>query len=85
MHRIHREDIEGKETMAIEITKEQQRMIDLAIASGAFRSPDDLIGTALAMLFEEIEDGIISDARGGEPRFTLDEVEAELRALGKIK
>ncbi len=71
--------------MAIEITKEQQRMIDLAIASGAFRSPDDVIGTALAMLFEEIEDGIISDARGGEPRFTLDEVEAELRALGKIK
>ena len=39
--------------MAIEITKEQQRMIDLAIASGAFRSPDDVIGTALAMLFEK--------------------------------
>ena len=37
--------------MAIEITKEQQRMIDLAIASGAFRSPDDVIGTALAVLF----------------------------------
>ena len=71
--------------MAIEITNEQQRMIDLAIASGAFRSPDDVIGTALAMLFEEIEDGIISEARRDEPRFTLDEVEAELRALGKIK
>jgi hypothetical protein len=37
------------------------------------------------MLFEEIEDGIVSDARKVEPRFTLDEVEAELRALGKIK
>jgi hypothetical protein len=37
------------------------------------------------MLFEEIEDGIVSDARAGEPRFTFDEVEAELRTLGKIK
>jgi hypothetical protein len=36
------------------------------------------------MLFEEIEDGIISEARRDEPRFTLDDVEAELRALGKI-
>ena len=71
--------------MAIEITKEQQRMIDIAIASGAFRSPDDVIGTALAMLFDDIEDRIIADARENEPRFTLDEVEAELRALGKIK
>jgi Arc/MetJ-type ribon-helix-helix transcriptional regulator len=71
--------------MAIEITKEQQRMIDLAIASGAFRSPGEVIGTALAMLFEEIGDGIVSDGRAAEPRFTLDEVEAELRAAGKIK
>lgn len=71
--------------MAIEITKEQQRMIDLAIASGAFRSPDDVIGTALTMLFEEIEDGIVSEARRDEPRFALDEVEAELRALGNIE
>ncbi len=71
--------------MTIEITDEQQRMIDLAIASGAFRTPGDVIGTALAMLFEEIEDGIVSDARASEPRFTLEEVEAEFRALGKIK
>jgi Arc/MetJ-type ribon-helix-helix transcriptional regulator len=71
--------------MTIEITEEQQRIIDLAIASGVFRTPGDVVETALAMLFEEIEDGIVSDARAGEPRFTLDEVEAELRALGKIK
>jgi len=71
--------------MAIEITKEQQRMIELAIASGAFESPGEVVGAALAMLFEEIQDGIISEARASEPRFTLDEVEAELRALGKIK
>jgi Arc/MetJ-type ribon-helix-helix transcriptional regulator len=74
--------LKEQETMAIEITKEQQRMIDLAVASGAFRSPDEVIGTALAMLFEELEDGIVSQ---NEPRFTLDQVEAELRALGKIK
>jgi Arc/MetJ-type ribon-helix-helix transcriptional regulator len=71
--------------MAIEITREQQRMIDLAIASGAFRSPDDVIATALSMLFEDVEDGIVSEARQHEARFTLDEVEAELKALGKIK
>ena len=44
-----------------------------------------MIGTALAMLFEEVKDGIVSNARAGDPHFTLDEVEAELRALGKIK
>ena len=52
--------------MAIELTKEQQRIIDLASASGAFRSAEEVIGTALAMLFEEVEDGIVSDARAGE-------------------
>jgi len=71
--------------MTIELTKEQQRMIDLALASGTFHNPDEVIGAALAMLYADIEDGIISDARAGEPRFSLDEVEAELRALGKIK
>lgn len=43
------------------------------------------IRTALAALYEDIEDGIISEARAGEPRFSLDEVEVELRSLGKIK
>jgi Arc/MetJ-type ribon-helix-helix transcriptional regulator len=37
--------------MAIEVTKEQQQVIDLAIASGAFQSPGEVIETALAMLF----------------------------------
>ena len=73
------------EAMTIELTDEQKRMIDLAVASGAYHDPDEVIGTALAMLYEDIEDGIISDARAGEPRFSLDEVEAELRSLGKIK
>jgi Arc/MetJ-type ribon-helix-helix transcriptional regulator len=71
--------------MTIELTKDQERMVDLAVASGAYRSSDEVIGAALAMLFEDIEDGAVSDARAEEPRFTLDEVEAELRALGKIK
>ena len=72
--------------MTIEITQEQQRMIDLAITSGAFRNPNDVVATALAMLFEEIEDGIVSQARSHEPRFSLDEAEAELTpsALGRL-
>jgi len=49
--------------MTIELTDEQKRMVDLAVASGAYHSSDEVIGTALAMLYEDIEDGIISDAR----------------------
>lgn len=70
--------------MTIELTTVQQRMIDLAIASDAYHNSDEAIGAALALLYEDIEDGIISDARAEEPRFSMDEVEAELRALGKI-
>jgi hypothetical protein len=44
-----------------------------------------VIVTALAMLAEDIEDGAVSEARSREPRFTLAEVEAELRALGKLE
>jgi Arc/MetJ-type ribon-helix-helix transcriptional regulator len=77
--------LKDNEAMTIELTKEQQRMVDLAVASGTFHNPYEVIRAALAMLYEDIEDGIISDARAGEPRFSLDEVEAELRALGKIK
>jgi hypothetical protein len=36
------------------------------------------------MLAEDIEDGAVSENRAHEPRFTLAEVEAELRALGKL-
>jgi len=50
-----------------------------------YHNSGEVIGTALTMLHEDIEDGIISDARAGELRFSLDEVEAELRALGKIR
>jgi Arc/MetJ-type ribon-helix-helix transcriptional regulator len=71
--------------MTIELNPEQQRVIDLAIQSGAYQSSDEVIATALAMLAEDIEDGAISEERKHEPRYTLDEVEAELRALGKLR
>ena len=71
--------------MAIELTQDQQRMINLAVESGAYHNTDEVIGAALAMLYENVEDNVISDARAMEPRFSLDEVEAELRSLGKIK
>ena len=71
--------------MVIDLKPEQQRMIDLAIQSGAFHNSNEVIVTALAMLAEDIEDGAVSEARSREPRFTLAEVEAELRALGKLE
>jgi Arc/MetJ-type ribon-helix-helix transcriptional regulator len=71
--------------MTIELKPEQQRVIDSAIRSGAYHSSDEVIATALAMLAEDIEDGAVSEARKHEPRSTLDDVEAELRALGKLK
>jgi Arc/MetJ-type ribon-helix-helix transcriptional regulator len=71
--------------MVIDLKPEQQRLIDLAIQSGVYHNPNEVIATALSMLAEDIEDGTISEARSREPRFTLGEVEAELRALGKLE
>ena len=48
--------------MTIELKPEQQRMIDLAIQSGAYHNPEEVISTALAMLAEDIEDGAVSHA-----------------------
>ena len=71
--------------MTIELKPEQQRVIDLAIRSGAYQNSDEVIDTALSMLAEDIEDSLVSNSRSGEPRSSLAEVEAELRALGKLK
>jgi Arc/MetJ-type ribon-helix-helix transcriptional regulator len=71
--------------MTIELSPEQQRVVDLAIQSGAYRDSDEVVATALSMLAEDIEDGAVSQVRQNEPRSTLAEVEAELRALGKLK
>jgi Arc/MetJ-type ribon-helix-helix transcriptional regulator len=71
--------------VAIDLKPEQQRVIDMAIQSGAYHDSDEVIATALSMLAEDIEDGALSEARSHEQRFTLAEVEEELRALGKLK
>ena len=71
--------------MVIDLQPEHQRVIDLAIQSGSYRNPNEVIATALSMLAEDIEDGTVSEARNHEERFTLAEVEAELRALGKFE
>jgi Arc/MetJ-type ribon-helix-helix transcriptional regulator len=71
--------------MTIELSPDQQRVVDLAIQSGAYRSSDEVIATALSMLAEDIEDEAVAKSRVHEPRSTLAEVEAELQALGKLK
>jgi Arc/MetJ-type ribon-helix-helix transcriptional regulator len=71
--------------MVIDLEPEQQRVIDLAISSGAFHNSSEVISTALSMLAEDIEDGSISTARRTEPRATLAELEIELRSLGKLE
>ncbi len=71
--------------MVIEIEADQARVIELAIESGAFHDSSEVIAAALSMLAEDLEDGAVSEARRDEPRFTLAEVEAELRALGKLE
>ena len=49
--------------MVIDLKPEQQRVIDLAIQSGAYHDSDEVIATALSMLAEDIEDGAVSEAR----------------------
>jgi Arc/MetJ-type ribon-helix-helix transcriptional regulator len=49
--------------MTIDLKPEQQRIIDLAIQSGAYHNPDEVISTALSMLAEDIEDGAVSEVR----------------------
>jgi Arc/MetJ-type ribon-helix-helix transcriptional regulator len=71
--------------VTIELKPEHQRMVDLAIQSGVYRNSDEVIAKALSMLSEDIEDEAIAEQRVQEARFTLEDVEAELRALGKLK
>ena len=71
--------------MTIQLNPDQQHVIDLAIRSGAYRDPAEVISLALSMLAEDLEDGAVSESRSQEPRFSLAEVESELRSLGKLK
>ena len=68
--------------MTIELKPEHQRVIDRAIHSGAFHDPEEVIGAALELLAEDIEDVAVSKTREHEPRVTLEQVKAELRAHG---
>ena len=40
--------------MTVELKPEQQRVIDLAIQSGAYRDPAEVLGQALEMLREQL-------------------------------
>ncbi len=71
--------------MTIELKPEDQRIVDLAIQSGAYHTAGDVIGSALSMIAEDLEDGAKAEERKHEPRFPLAEVEEELRALGMLK
>ena len=41
--------------------------------------------TALEVLTEDVDDVAVTRARENEPRVSLEEAEAELHALGKLK
>jgi Arc/MetJ-type ribon-helix-helix transcriptional regulator len=71
--------------MTIEITAEHQRIIEQVIHSGVYRDAHDVIGAALEALAEDVDDVAVTRARAHEPRVSLEAVEAELRALGKLK
>ena len=43
--------------MAIELKPEQQRVIDLAVGSGAYQSPDEVIDQALEIIREQLSLG----------------------------
>jgi Arc/MetJ-type ribon-helix-helix transcriptional regulator len=71
--------------MTIELTPEQQRTIERVIHSGAYLDPIDVISAALEALAEDVDDVAVTKSREHEPRVALEEVEAELRALGNLK
>ena len=54
--------------MTIKLKPEQQHMIDSALRSGVFHDTGEVIDAALAMLAEDIEDGMVAEARDQEPR-----------------
>ena len=71
--------------MTIHLNRDRQHAIDLAMRSGAYRDPAEVIGWELSMSAEDLEDGAVSEYCSRESRFSLAEVESELRSLGKLK
>jgi Arc/MetJ-type ribon-helix-helix transcriptional regulator len=57
--------------MATHLKPEHQRIIDRVIASGIYRDSDEVIGTALEMLCEDIEDLRIAEKRLAEEETPL--------------
>jgi Arc/MetJ-type ribon-helix-helix transcriptional regulator len=41
--------------MTIELKPEQQRVIDLAVRSGAYRNPDEVLDQAFAIIREQLD------------------------------
>ena len=41
--------------MTIDLTPEQQRVIDLAVQSGAYRTPDEVLDQAFAIIREQLQ------------------------------
>ena len=72
-------------SITIQLTPEHRRIIEHVLHSGAYHDAGDVISAALAALAEDVDDVAVTMARAHEPRVTLDEVEAELRALGKLR
>lgn len=74
--------------MTIELTPEHQRMIERVMHSGGYPDAQHVISAALEALealAADADDVAVMKAREHEPRVSLDEAEAELRALGKLK
>ena len=46
---------EGESAMTIDLKPEQQRVIDLAVQSGAYRNPDEVLDQALEIIREQLD------------------------------
>lgn len=75
--------------MTIDLKPEYQRMIERAIQSGAFHDPDEVIGAALEMLTEDLDEDAqdlrVSRSRQQEQGIPLDAVKADLIQRGKLR
>ncbi len=75
--------------MTIDLKPEHLRLIERVIQSGAFHDPDEVIGAALDLLTEDLdedtEDLRVTRSRQHEQGIPLDAVKADLIARGKLR
>ena len=75
--------------MTIDLTPEHQRMIERAMQSGAFADPEEVIGAALSLLTEDLDEDAqdmrVSRSRQHEQSIPLDAVKADLIQRGKLR